>query len=245
MGFDVSTFVLEIINFLILVWILAHYFYRPVAAVIERRRDAIEGRLQHAKQLQTDAEAMQRQYEMRLAEWEAEKRRLSDAWISELTAEKARQMESFRRTLEAERQQAEVLEQRRLRAREAELEQTALGLASRFAAKLLERLAGPDLEARLVELFIEDLHAVPREEWDKVAAAFAEAPSEAWVGSAFPLDEARRERLRNAVSTQLGRAVDCRFVEDATLLAGLRFELGPLSLGANIRDELAFFTRTD
>ncbi len=245
MGFDVSTFLLEIVNFLILVWILAHFFCRPVAAVIERRREAIEGRLQRAEQMQTNAEAMRRQYETRLAEWEAEKRQQREIWVSELAAEKSGQMESFRRALAGERQQAEVLEQRRLRAREAELEQTALGLAGGFAAKLLQRLASPDMEARLVELFIEDLAEVPEEEWQRVASALDGTPGEASVGSAFPLDEARRERLRNAVSEQLGRPIECRFVEDASLIAGLRFELGPLSLAANIRDELAFFAHTD
>ena len=32
-----TTFVLEIVNFLILVWLLKHFFYRPVLAVVARR----------------------------------------------------------------------------------------------------------------------------------------------------------------------------------------------------------------
>lgn len=241
MGLDWSSFALEVINFLILIWILTHYFYRPVATVIERRRQAIQTRLRDADDVQAKAATLQRQYETRLAEWEAEKRQQREVWISELTAEKARQMEAFHQTLAAERQQAEVLDQRRLRAREAELEQIALGLAGRFAAKMLERVAGPELEARLVDLFIDDLSGVSQDQWDLVG----EAPGEALVCSAFPLDEGDRARLQQALAARMSRSLGFRFVVDPALIAGLRFELGPLSLGANVRDEMDFFRQAD
>ena len=52
-----STLLLEIINFLILVWILKHFFYKPVLAVIARRR-SIEESLNDANTLHEDAEAL-------------------------------------------------------------------------------------------------------------------------------------------------------------------------------------------
>lgn len=41
MDFDWTTFILEIINFLILIWILKHFLYRPVLKVISERRSGI------------------------------------------------------------------------------------------------------------------------------------------------------------------------------------------------------------
>ena len=38
MEFDWTTFALEALNFLVLVWLLKRFFYRPVLAVIEARR---------------------------------------------------------------------------------------------------------------------------------------------------------------------------------------------------------------
>lgn len=244
MGFEWSTFLLEALNFLILIWILGHFFYRPVAAVIERRRLAIETRLRQAQEMQVRAEAMQSQYETRLSDWESEKRQRREVWLGELAAEKARQTEALRQTLEEERQRAEVLEQRRRRSREAELEQAAVRLAARFAARLLERLSNPELEARLIGLFIEELADVPPEQWE-LAAGSSATSGEAILSSAFPLAETQRTDLQQALSARLGIPVDCRFQEDPMLIAGIRFELGPLSLGANIRDELSFFNRAD
>jgi F-type H+-transporting ATPase subunit b len=62
-----STFVLEIINFLVLVWILQRLLYKPVLAVIARRRAGIEKTLADAKHLQAEAERLKAQYESRLA----------------------------------------------------------------------------------------------------------------------------------------------------------------------------------
>ena len=52
-----STFALEIVNFLVLVWILKHFLYKPVMDVIARRRADIESTLADAKTAQDEADA--------------------------------------------------------------------------------------------------------------------------------------------------------------------------------------------
>ena len=37
-----STFILEVINFIVLVFILKHFFYKPVLTAIARRRESID-----------------------------------------------------------------------------------------------------------------------------------------------------------------------------------------------------------
>ena len=41
MQIDATTFVLELINFAVLVWILHRFLYRPILGAIDRRRDAV------------------------------------------------------------------------------------------------------------------------------------------------------------------------------------------------------------
>lgn len=245
MGFDETTFILEIANFLILVWILTRYFYRPVAAVIERRRSAIEERIRRAEQLHDHADAMRRQYEARLADWEAEKHQLRETWNSELSAERTRELEVFREVLATERQRSDVLEQRRLHARESELEQHALQLAGRFAARLLDRLAGPELQLSLIDVFVDDLARVPDEQWRLLEPNGTGAPLEGTVTSAFPLEEPIRTRLEQGLAERAGRPLVWRYIEDRSLIAGLCVELGPLALRANLRDELKWFSEAE
>ena len=107
-----STFLLEIINFLILVWILKHFFYKPVLNVIARRRRSIEKSLNDANTLHEDAEALRVQYENRLAEWEKERQAAHTSLDKEIETERARRMEALRTTLGEEREKARVIEQR-------------------------------------------------------------------------------------------------------------------------------------
>jgi len=56
MEFSWTTFFLEIINFLVLVWILQRFLYKPVMKVIAQRKAHIESRLEEAKAIQTAAQ---------------------------------------------------------------------------------------------------------------------------------------------------------------------------------------------
>jgi F-type H+-transporting ATPase subunit b len=56
MEFNLSTFILEIINFLILIWILQRLFYKPLLEVIAKRKQFIDQSLADAKIMQQQAE---------------------------------------------------------------------------------------------------------------------------------------------------------------------------------------------
>ena len=64
-----STFLLEIINFLVLVWILKRFLYRPVLAVLEKRREEIAQSLNEANNHHTQAIELEQQYKKRLEDW--------------------------------------------------------------------------------------------------------------------------------------------------------------------------------
>ena len=73
MELDWSTFILEIINFLVLVWLLKRFFYKPVLNVINRRREQIQKKISDAEGVRHEAESLKSDYENRLAGWEDEK----------------------------------------------------------------------------------------------------------------------------------------------------------------------------
>ena len=50
LGFDIPTFVFQIINFLILLAILARFFYRPVLDVMQQRQEQIDARIEDAEE---------------------------------------------------------------------------------------------------------------------------------------------------------------------------------------------------
>lgn len=241
MEFTWSTFFLEIVNFLVLVWILTHFLYTPVMDAIARRKAAIEKTVAEAEVVKRSALVLQEQYEGRLADWEAERDKARTQLREEFQAERARQAEALRAALEQEREKAQVLEERRLSQLRSHLEETVLQQGTAFLTRLLSRLAGPELERGLVDLALDDLADLPAEQRQTLLASLDEGDAAVTVTTAYPLPVSQRERLAESLERLAGRPVRCQWQESATVLAGLRINIGPWVLGANLRDELRYF----
>ncbi len=243
MAIDWTTFTLEVVNFLVLVWILKHFLYQPVLDILARRQADLTRTLEEARRVEVAAAELRDQFEHRLADWEAEKTRLRAGLESDLEAERDRQFQALTRTLATERERQRAQETHREDLRRRAVEVQAIDLALDFATRLLTRLAGPELERRLIEVFIEDLARLPEDRLAAMDAAILDGPSPALITSAFPIDEAQRKRITAALTARLGRALPLSWAEDAKLLAGLRLALGPWQLDLSLADELAAFAQ--
>jgi len=236
-----TTFVLEIINFLVLMWILQHFLYKPVLAVIARRRAGIEQSLDDAKKMRSEAEELQHKYEGRLSDWERERQQAHARLQQEIETERQRLEQALREALSEERKKAEVAEQRRQRDSLRKAEQTALQHGAEFTARVLEAAAGPELEAKLLALLLSELRQLPEERLARLRNGLAGPTAEIPVSSAFPLSEDQRQRLEQALAGIARPDATLRFSEDTELLAGLRITIGAWVLGVNLRDELKGF----
>lgn len=237
-----STFVLEIVNFLILVWILKRFLYKPVLDVIERRRAAIAKTLADAEAKRAEADQIQAQYENRLADWEQQRRKAEEELQNSMAQERQRQLAELEASLKEERKKAAVVEEKRIAEQRRRDEETALGQGARFVGRLLERLRGPALEARLVALVLEDLPDLRPDRLEALREAFAATDQPVQVVSAQVLETEQRGELQQALAQVLGvDRLHCEFSEADDLVAGLRIHVGPWLLRANLGDELQFF----
>jgi F-type H+-transporting ATPase subunit b len=242
MDFDWTTFALEAVNFLILVWILKHFFYRPVLAVIETRRAESEKNLAQADTLRSEAQSLKDEYANRLDAWERERVATKARLDGEISAARAERLAVLEGEITQERKRREALETRARSDRQHTLERQAVTIAARFAARLLERLAGPELEAKLVDLALSELVTQPPDKLDALRAALREPGVRIKVVTAYPLDETRRSAFARAFSQLASRPVAPSFAEDPILRAGTCVMAGSWVLMANLRDELSFFS---
>ncbi|MCB1906468.1 MAG: F0F1 ATP synthase subunit delta [Rhodocyclaceae bacterium] len=237
-----TTFVLQVVNFLVLVWLLKRFLYRPVMAVIARRQAAIDQSVADARAAEQRAGELRADYEARLAATDA----AHAARLAELAEEIAAERRDRLARLDAE-MRAEGAKRAALAAREAaESERRAAAAAHRqavaFVARLLARLGDAHLDGRLLELLIEDLPALPPQQIDGLRAAAATPAARIAVSSARPLDTPPQRALEGALAKLLGRALPIDYDTDAALLGGLRVGIGPWLLAASLADELPYFS---
>lgn len=241
MQLDWTTFLLQIVNFVVLVWLLKRFLYRPVMDVIARRRDGIEKALADARAAEAHAESLRQDYERKLAEQDrahaSEMARLTD----EVAAERARRMAKLDAEIATERERHAALAEKQAAEAGQKAGDAARESALKFLSQLLARLSGPDLDRRLVDMFIEDLAALPPDQLAALREA-ATAPGVALqLAIPRPLDTADQARLHQALNAMLDRQLPLTVTLDASLQGGLRIGIGPWLLAADLADEMSFF----
>jgi F-type H+-transporting ATPase subunit b len=241
MEFDWTTFALEIINFLVLVWILQRFLYKPVTSAIAARKAAIEKTLADAQAAEADALSRKGQYESRMAEWEHEKAQARTQLQEELDAERTRMMTALHVSLDQEREKARALETRHAVELRQRLAEDALAEGGRFVARLLSRIASAEVEEKIRGLLLEDLPRLADAELQKLRAACQQAGGTITISSGYPLAAEQRNGLAQTLSGLMGQSVTCDFIQNKELMAGLRIGIGPWVLRCNLRDELKFF----
>ncbi|MCS6896939.1 MAG: hypothetical protein NZM29_03115, partial [Nitrospira sp.] len=189
MELDWSTFGLQVLNFLVLVWLLKRFLYKPVFTVIADRRAAMERLRAEAERLRAEGEALKQRYEGRLAEWEQEKQKARARFLEELNVERTRLLEEVHRSLAQEREKAKTLEERRRQELQRQVEEVAVAHGARFAARLLKRLAQQSLTTQLVALAVEELRTLPEERRRVIRAVCRNGEAVAHVSCAHQLNE--------------------------------------------------------
>jgi len=238
MNFDTTTFLFEIANFLILLWILQRLFYRPLLDMIAQRKQYIDQTLSDAQTLKQQADEQCLLYQNRLTEWEQEKQVAREALQQQLNVERAKQLEQLKDEFELEQQKYRVHLARKQQKFMRQAEQQALTNAAKFAAILLQQASGPELEARLFDYLLSALSGLPEECRSCLQYADRQTHMTIKVSSAYMLNDEQRQRLEQCLALQFQIPLSFEYQCDRSLIAGLKLDIGAWALNANLQHEL-------
>ncbi|PSJ18744.1 F0F1 ATP synthase subunit delta [Nitrosomonas supralitoralis] len=241
MDLDWTTFVLEIINFLILVWILKRFLYQPILGVIARRRADIDKSLSDALQIRNEANELKSKNEQYLAEWEAKKEAAQAQLNTELASIRESKLAELEIRVNEEAERRRVLAERNRHEFERSMEEKGIAQGVAFTSKLLSRLASPELENRLYIVLMEDLQGLSQHDKHEIAVAAEEPGLQIKIQSTFPLDTSKRGELTRSLHEVAGKALPVVFNTNPELISGFQIDIGAWILHANLRDELKSF----
>jgi len=236
-----TTFVLEIINFLVLVWILKRFLYQPVLDVIARRRAEIDRQLIDAGESSARAQAVQQKYEGRLGEWERERQQAREQLRTDIEIERQARLDKLNGELEQYRQRSEVAAVQKLDDAKRKSEVEALRHGARFATRLLEQTTGPETQQKLVALLLDELAMLPQQSVTAIQHQLGADASRVTIHSAYELPIDTCHQLEQALQNTLNIKASPDYEVDPQLLAGVSIAVGDWELDANIRDELQGF----
>ncbi len=240
MTFNATTFAFELINFVVLVWLLNRYVFKALVSSIAERRARIAAAEAAAAAQQAAAEAAQAEMRSRSLELDRLRETILQEATADAAAERARLITPAREDAAAERARVQQLLEAEREAALAWVRSEAVERGVDVAGHMMLSLAPEALDAALVEQLVAEIDA-RREALRRAAEELGEqAPEVTLVAARLPPSELR-ERLREALGEALGARPRLSLKEDETLLAGLVLRVGGRVLDASVAGQLAAF----
>jgi F-type H+-transporting ATPase subunit b len=236
---DWFTVAAQVVNFLILVWLLRRYLYKPILDAVDAREKRIAAELADADAKKAEAEQERDAFQRKNAELDQQRAALLRKAADEANAERRRLLDEARAAAgAAANKQAEALRA------EAEQLNRAIGRRAQqevfaIARKTLADLATVSLEERLGEVFTRRLRDLDAPTKAVVARALESTSDPALVRSAFELPPAQRAAVQSALDETFGGNVQVRFETAPDLVAGIELTTLGYKVAWSISDYLA------
>jgi F-type H+-transporting ATPase subunit b len=221
MSFDWWTLLLQIVNFLILVWLLHRFLYKPVQAVIAKRRALAESALADASAKRAEAEAEKKELNEARADLEAKRQALIDAAQKDAEAKRKAAMEAAAKQADALLAKARAEAEKAREADVASLKEELAGAAVTIAKTILAGTADGDLDSVFRVRILKKLDALSAEK--KPPAGPSAGPVH--VVTASPLPDSEKTAWREALKARGFDSAPIEFSADPDLVAGAELRL--------------------
>jgi F-type H+-transporting ATPase subunit b len=218
---DWFTVIAQVLNFLILVWLLKRFLYKPILNAIDAREKKVADELADADAKEAEAQKEKEEFRRKNEEFDQQRAALLSQAKDDAKTERQKLLEDARKEVSDLR----VKQQEALRNDKQNLNQAISYRAQQevfaIARKVLKDLAGTGLEERTVDLFVQRLRDLEGEEKEQLASALGTASSPFLIRTAFELPQAQRDQVKKAIEETFGIEVQARFETVPEIVSGI------------------------
>jgi len=230
----------QVLNFILLVWLMKRFLYQPVLDAIAAREQKIAAELSDAAATQAEAKMQQDEYQQKNLVFDEQRAGLMQKARDDAQAERERlQAEAGEAAKAATTTRARALLADTLLLRQ-ELTRHTQEQVFDIARRVLGDLAAVSLEQRACEVFIQRLSSADGEALAALGAALKATTEHepALLRSAFALPAAQRDAIRVALEESFGQPIALAFETAPDLVSGIELSAQGLQLDWSIADYL-------
>jgi F-type H+-transporting ATPase subunit b len=240
---DWFTVAAQALNFLILVWLMKRFLYKPILNAIDAREKGIATELANASAKQAEAQKKLDEFQHKSAEFDQQRAGLLSKATGEAQAERQRLFDEARKAaVDLSSKQQEALKNEEHNLHEAISRRTQQEVFA-IARKALTDLATVSLEERLGEVFARRLREMNGTAKQALGAALKTTSDPGVVRSTFDLPADQRSAIQNALNETFSAEVRVRFETAPDLIAGIELTANGQRVGWSIADYLASMER--
>jgi F-type H+-transporting ATPase subunit b len=235
---DWFTIVAQIVNFLILVFLLKRFLYKPILNAIDAREQRIANTVKEADLAKAQAQEQILAYQQKNTDWINEREAMVQATRQEMEALRKEMISKAHHDVEVAKDQWNKGLQQEKQAFLHRLRQQVSHQTYLVVRQVLADLADVDLEQHMINVFLKRLELMNQQELADLANSLASVDGQLYVRSAFDLSQENRLPIQNALFAKLSAVHSLQFETSSDLLYGIELRSNGFKLSWNVCDYL-------
>jgi len=215
------TVIAQIINFLILVWLLKRFLYKPILSAIDERENRIASQLKDAEAKETKAKKEQEEFRKKNEAFDLAKKGLMDKAVAETGKERQKLLEDARNEATELRSKLDKSLKEMQANLNRDIAQKTQQEVFAIARQTLADLASLSLEEQSANIFIKRINDLKKEEKKKFIDTLKSDSNPILVQSAFDLPVKQQTDIKSAVNELLGTETQFLFKTTPELISGI------------------------
>lgn len=238
MQIDWFTVIAQIINFLILVWLLKRFLYKPILNAIEERENKIASQLEEAESKKEEAQRQQEEFKQKNEDFDHKKNDLMKKAVEESEEKRQKLLEEARNEANEFRSQLKKSSEEVQQNLSQEIEQKVQREVFAITRKTLAELASLNLEKQTVKVFIRRLDGLKEDERKHFLEAFKSKSGPILVRSAFDLPSEQKTEIQKSIAEILGAESEFQYKTLPELVSGIELTANGFKLSWSISEYL-------
>jgi F-type H+-transporting ATPase subunit b len=238
MKFNIWTFLLQTINFIVLLFVLKRLLFRPVRDILQKRRDLVREGLEKAELTQKEAQALKEEQQAEMGRLTELKVRMADEMRANVLEEKKKLLAEAAQDAAQRVEKAMALFEKEKAGFEAGLKERAVETVHLYSTNLLRSISDEELHRGIWRRFQNELERISREIAEK---AIHDEELKIELASAYPLGEEELGALRSAIAKEISRKITIHQTIDETLIAGVKLRSGDMVYDCSLAGQVSAF----
>jgi F-type H+-transporting ATPase subunit b len=232
------TVVAQIVNFLILVFLLKYFLYDRIVKAMDEREQKIQQRLQEAEEKKQEAEQEAEAYGKKNRDFDAKREEMLAQAKDEAGARRKELTEEARQAVTKQRSVWLEAIQRDKKSFVQDLRKMAGNQVYTIARKAFRDLSDEDVEERTINAFLVHLNAMSKKTREAIATSIKESGNEVIVRSAFEIPAKMRERITGSLRRKIADGIEIRYEAAPELIMGMELKIRGHKIAWSLQDYL-------
>lgn len=232
------TVIAQVINFLILVWLLRKFLYKPILNAVSEREKKITDQLKDADAQKAAAQKEQDDFKKKNEDFDGQKKALMDKAVADANTEKQKLIDGAKEDANTLRTNMEKAAKEKQDSENAEIAEKTQKQVFAITRKALVDMASISLEEQSANTFIKKLKESTDDEKKQFTDAFKSNANAILVRSAFELPPNQQSEIHDAVNIILSADAQVQFKTAPEIISGIELSTNGYKLSWSFSEYL-------